>query len=108
MRLRCDQRQMISIPLNCPARSVSPHIRSGDMGLGMLIIAWPVWPILMGTNGGCLGVDKNWRTIKTSTNWDEADALRNATLHDTPSLDVRIAYRWGAYSVEVCGPEHPR
>ena len=49
--------------------------------------------------------DKDWRTIKTSTNWDDADALRSATQRDTPSLDVRIAYRWGAYSVDVCGPE---
>ena len=48
---------------------------------------------------------KVWRTIKTSIDWDEADSLRAATMRDTPSLDVRIAYRWGAYSVEVCGPE---
>lgn len=53
-------------------------------------------------------MSQDWRTIKTSTNWDDADALRSATKRDTPSLDVRIAYRWGAYSVEVCGPERPR
>lgn len=49
--------------------------------------------------------DKDWRTIKTSTNWDAAEALLSATQRDTPSIDVRITYRWGAYSVEVCGPE---
>lgn len=48
---------------------------------------------------------KDWRKIMDTSDWDAADALRSATINDTPSLDVRISYRWGSYSVEVCGPE---
>lgn len=53
-------------------------------------------------------MNKEWREIAVGLNWDHADALRAATLRDTPSLDVRLVSRWGAFTVEVKGPERGR
>lgn len=50
-------------------------------------------------------MSKEWREIAVGLGWDEADSLRAATLRDTPRLDVRLVSRWGAFTVEVRGPE---
>ena len=46
-------------------------------------------------------VDKSWRTVGTYDTWDQADAVRLATISDTPSLDVRVRSHWGRFVVEV-------
>ncbi len=50
-------------------------------------------------------MSKEWREIKRGIGWDEADALRAATMRDTPSLDVRLRHEAGLCIVEVKGPE---
>ena len=44
---------------------------------------------------------KDWREVLRTQSWDQADALRSATLRDTPSIDVRVRSTWGEYVVEV-------
>ena len=50
-------------------------------------------------------MNDHWRQVKSGLSWDESDALRAATLHDTPSLDVRLVSKWRQYSVEIRRPE---
>lgn len=49
--------------------------------------------------------EKVWREIQTVMTWDQADAIRTGIMRDTPSLDVRVRSIYGAYVVEVSGPE---
>lgn len=43
----------------------------------------------------------DWREVGRFVSWDQADAVRLATLRDTPSLDVRVKSCWGEYAVEI-------
>jgi hypothetical protein len=45
-----------------------------------------------------------WRDVHPYINWDEADAQRQATIRDNPTLDVRLDSRPGHYVLQVRGP----
>ena len=42
-----------------------------------------------------------WHRVGVYQSWDQADAVRQATMIDTPSLDVRVVYLMGLHAVEI-------
>jgi hypothetical protein len=50
------------------------------------------------------GMSDDWWVVGRYENWNQADAVRTATMNDTPTLDVRVLSNWGEYVVEVKRP----
>lgn len=47
----------------------------------------------------------DWRDVHPYDDWAEADAQRQATIRDNPTLDVRLDPRHGQYVLQVKGPK---